>query len=115
LTATLFEQPETDRSVPSLLVADYGRDVAARLFRVPDLVWEQAPLARIAKLCIAVRIRAFVDHVSLRKLLTVSVILLYQCEDNEPFVLLLGKQILTGRQAVRKFRQKPSCTLSVDA
>jgi hypothetical protein len=115
LTATLFAQPEIDRGTPWLLVADHGRDVAAGLFRVPDFVWEKMPFARIAKLCIAVGIGAFVDHVSLRILLTVSVILLYQCEDNEPFVLLLGKQILTGRQAVREFRQEPSCTLSVDA
>ena len=103
LTATLVAPPEMDRGTPWLLVADHGRDVAAGLFRVPDFVWEEVPFARIAKLCIAVRIGAFVDHVSLRKFLIVSVIMLYQCEDNEPFVLLLGKQILTRRQAVRGF------------
>jgi hypothetical protein len=91
--------------MPWLYLADQGMHVTAGFFRVPDLVWEEMSLVRIAKLFVTVGVSTFFDHTLLRKrCVTVSVIRLYQGKDNEPFVLPLRRQIPAGRNAVREFR-----------
>lgn len=78
------------------------------LLHISDFVSEQLPLVKMTKLFTAAGIGALTDHVSLRYILYYSFMQGCPDQDNEPFVLLFGRQIPPMEEQQKAFSKSVS-------